>query len=103
MSTIATQGVNGHQVLPDIGKCRMAKAEAQKPDIDWNQQIGRAIQRAVALVGWSNKEAAANVGANDAEFGKWLSGNRRPQFDKLFAVEELRWPLVRCLAEMSGT
>jgi hypothetical protein len=78
----------------------MAKANVQTPDIDWQQQIGRAIQRAVALVGWSNKEAAAKVGTDDAEFGKWLSGARRPQFDRLFAVEELRWPLIVCLAKM---
>ena len=64
----------------------------------WHERIGQAIQRAVAIVGWSNKEAAAQVGVDDAEFGKWLSGTRRPQLDKLFAVEALRWPLIQALA-----
>lgn len=91
---------SAHPVLPDIGRPVMAKANVRTPDIGWNEQIGRAIQRAVALVGWSNKEAAAKVGVDDAEFGKWLSGARRPQLDRLMAVEELRWPVMQCLAAL---
>lgn len=100
MATVATPRLSGHPVLPDIGKLQMAKVDARKPDIDWNCKIGQAIQRAVAIVGWSNKEAAAALDVDDAEFGKWLSGNRRPQFDKLFACEALRWPLIQCLARL---
>lgn len=85
-----------HPVLPDIGKKRMVRI----PDITWNARIGTAIQAAVAIVGWSNKEAAAMVGVDDAEFGKWLSGGRRPQLDRLFALEALRWPLIQCLAKL---
>lgn len=51
------------------------------------------------MAGWSHKEAAARIGVDDAEFGKWISGARRPQLDKLWAVEELRGPLVIALAE----
>jgi hypothetical protein len=80
----------------------MAKANVRTPDTDWQQQIGRAIQRAVAICGWSNKEAAVKVGVDDAEFGKWLSGTRRPQFDRLFAIDELFWPLIQCLAQLDG-
>jgi hypothetical protein len=94
--------VSSHPVLPDMGKARMAKVDVRIPDEAWNQLIGRAIQRAVAFVGWTNKEAAAKVGVDDAEFGKWLSGGRRPQFDKLFAIEELREPLCAFLSEIAG-
>jgi len=93
-SSVVQQPASRHPVLPDIGKKRMARI----PDIEWNARIGGAIQRAVAIVGWSNKEAAARIGVDDAEFGKWLSGARRPQLDKLFAVEALRWPLIQALA-----
>ncbi|MCR4376281.1 MAG: helix-turn-helix domain-containing protein [Acidobacteria bacterium] len=79
----------------------MAKANVQIPD-DWPERIGRAVQRAVSLVGWSHKEAAAKVGVDDAEFGKWLSGGRRPQFDRLFAIEELRQPLILSLAGLAN-
>lgn len=61
--------------------------------------IGSAVQRAVSTVGWSNKEAAAKVGVDDAEFGKWVNGTRRPQFDKLMALDALRWPLICALAD----
>lgn len=98
--SITDKAVSRHPVVPDIGRPRMAKVDVREPDIAWNERIGGAIQRAVALVGWSNKEAAAKVGADDAEFGKWLSGARRPQLDKLFAVDELRWPLIQCLAAL---
>lgn len=97
---LANRNADGHPVLPDIGRPRMANASVRTPDIAWNELIGGAIQRAVALVGWSNKEAAARVGVDDAEFGKWLSGARRPQMDRLMAVEELRWPLMQCLAAL---
>ena len=99
---VATETNTRHHLLPDIGKCRPAKAYVQTPDIQWNQLIGAAIQRAIAIVGLSNKEAAALVGVDDAEFGKWLSGTRRPQFDRIFSIEELRWPLVQCLAALDS-
>ena len=84
-SSIASERSDRHPVLPDIA---------------WNERIGGAIQRAVALVGWSNKEAAAKAGVDDAEFGKWLSGGRRAQMDRLLALEALRWPLIQCLAAL---
>lgn len=91
---------SGHPVLPDI-PTRMVRADVQKPDIDWMQAIGGAIARAVALAGLSHKEAAGHVGVDEAEFGKWLSGARRPHFDRLFAVKALRQPLGICLADLT--
>lgn len=97
-----------HPVFPDITRPSMAKANVRIPDIDWAVRIGRAIALAVATCGWSSKEAAAKVSAacgsevDDAEFGKWLSGTRRPQLDKLFAVEELREPIVIALGRLVG-
>lgn len=101
-TTLKGSAVSSHPVLPDIGRPVMAKVDVRIPDKAWNQLIGLAIQRAVAFVGWTNKEAAAKVGVDDAEFGKWLSGGRRPQFDKLFAVDELREPVCAFLSEIAG-
>jgi hypothetical protein len=72
------------------------------PYTDWLRAVGGAIQRAVAMVGWSHKEAAARIGVDDAEFGKWNNWTRRPQMDRLFAVPELRQPLVVAFAELCG-
>ena len=101
-SKVANTAVSSHPVFPDIGRPQMAKVDVRVPDTAWNELLGRAIQRAVALVGWSNKEAAAHIGVDDAEFGKWLSGARRPQFDRMFAVQPLREPLCVSLAQMVG-
>lgn len=79
-------------------------AKVQIPDIanEWPVLLGQALQSAVAVVGWSNKEAAARIGTDDAEFGKWLSGARRTQTDKVFAVAELREPYIVALAKLAG-
>jgi len=100
--SVAQPAFDGHPVLPDIGRPVMAKADVRNPDIDWNVRIGRAIQRAVLMVWESNKLAAADLDVDDAEFGKWLNGTRRPQFDRLFAWEPLREPLVAQLAKLGG-
>lgn len=84
--------------LPDIGKKRMARV-VREPDINWLIVLGRALQRAVAIVGWSNKEAAAKVGVDDAEFGKWINATRRPHIDRVIAVDELRGPFFLALAD----
>ena len=89
-----------HPVLPDIGRPVMAKVDVRTPDIDWLVFIGRAIQKAVKRSGLSNKEAAAKAKVDDAEFGKWLNGTRRPQLDRLFSVEDLQQPLVIELARL---
>lgn len=105
--SMAAKSLVRHPVLPDIGKAKQAKATVRVPDIESDATcmplIGAAIQRAVFKVGWTNKEAAAKVGVDDAEFGKWLSGGRRPHFDRLMAVDALRWPLICALADMFET
>ena len=102
--SIAVKALRAPRFLPDIGKASQAKHDGRKPDkpeIDPSMAlIGAAIQRAVSTVGWSNKEAAAKVGVDDAEFGKWLSGNRRPHFDRLMSLDALRWPLICALADL---
>lgn len=102
MPTVPDPSLDRHPVLPDIGRPVMAKAHVREPDVDWMVIIGAAIQSAVNETRWSNKEAADRVNVDGAEFGKWLSGTRRPQFDRLFAVPELRRPLVIAIARIAG-
>lgn len=61
---------------------------------DWNRALGRALARAIAIVGWSQKEAAARIGVCEADLSKWLSGERRAHLDRILAVEELRRPFL---------
>jgi transcriptional regulator with XRE-family HTH domain len=81
----------------------MAKAEIRKADIpDFRVSVGNAIQRAASLVGWSLKELAGKVARDPRQVARWIAGVERPHFDALFAVEELRQPLVVALAELAG-
>jgi len=93
----------------DVGRPRVAKAAANKvgiasvsTDRDWMKAVGSAVRRAIAVVGWSEKEAAGKLGVDPGDFAKWLSGDRRPQFDRLFAIEALQQPLVICLARLAN-
>ena len=79
----------------------MAKADlTNRENADFRAQIGQAVQRSFSLAGWSIKEASARIGKEPAQVSRWIAGTERPQFDALFAVEELRWPLVQCLARL---
>ncbi len=81
----------------------MAKADLQKLEMsDFWAEIGKAIQRALSLAGWTQKEAAGHIGRDTAQIARWIAGTERPQFDALFAVEELRWPLVQALAALDA-
>jgi hypothetical protein len=101
--SVASTASSRHPVFPDIARPRMAKADVRKPDmpsdVDWMKAVGEALAGAIAIVGWSSKVASGRVKVDDAEFGKWLSGNRRVQVDRVLAVEELQWPFLTCLAK----
>lgn len=103
-STVARATQTSHRNSLENVTARMAKADLnriEKPD--FRAEIGRAIQRACSLVGWSQKEAAGHIGRDTAQLARWIAGTERPQFDALFAVEELRWPLIQALAQLDGS
>lgn len=81
----------------------MAKANPKNLGIDWRQAVGHAIGRAVDDLGWTRKYAAGRVGVGEPEFNKWINGcdRNRPQFDRLFAVPELRGPLAIALCRLA--
>jgi transcriptional regulator with XRE-family HTH domain len=80
----------------------MAKADLRNAEtVDYREQIGKALQRATSLVGWTLKELAGKVNRDPRQVARWLSGQERAQLDVLWEVEELRGPLVLALAELS--
>lgn len=99
-STLLRRATDRHPFSLDIGRPVMAKANVQIQDIDWKQAVGRAIERAVAIAGWTKGEAAGKVDVDASEFGKWMTGERRPHLDRLLAIPELRQPLVVALAAL---
>lgn len=97
-STMNRRATDRQHLLQDIARPVMAKANVQSQDIDWKQAVGRAIERAVGMAGLTKGEAAGRLDVDESEFAKWTRGDRRPQLDRLFAVTELRAPLVIALA-----
>lgn len=99
---VSDRPTRGQRALPD-NTARLAKALLRKADTAiWREQIGRAIERAMSLVGWSLKEFAAAVDRDPRQVARWLDGSERPQLDAVFAVERLRQPLVQALGELAG-
>jgi len=78
-----------------------AKAKFTNREIEWRLRVGAAIRRAIAIAGLSLKEAAALIGRDVAQLGRWTSGAERPQLDTLLAADELRGPLLIALATLS--
>lgn len=89
-------------------KLAAVKPEMVKASLDFRVAIGRAIQRSIAVTGWSNKEAAGQIWPHldidtaQAKLSKWIAGTDTPKFERLFEVEALRWPLIESLALMAG-
>lgn len=97
--------------IPDVGRPRAARAHVRTPDTDptpkartpdvedlRREEIGHALGEAIAAVGWSHKQAADRIHVDDAELGKWVSGHRRLQLDKLLYVPTLGAALLIALA-----
>jgi hypothetical protein len=92
-----------HRELPENARGSMAKADLRKAEMEnWRTRIGSALRRALSLNGWSLKEFAGAVDRDPRQCARWLDGSERPQLDVVFAVEELRYPLVQALGELAG-
>jgi ribosome-binding protein aMBF1 (putative translation factor) len=102
MSSVASAAVRRHRNSLDDVRPEMAKAQLKKIELDgFREQIGQSIQRAISIAGRSQKEVAGLIGCDVAQIARWIAGTERPQFDRLFAVEELRWPLIQALAALA--
>ncbi len=67
-------------------------------------EVGQIVARTFQLAGLSQKEAAAQIGRDQAQIARWISGAERVQLDALLAVESLRTPFIVALAEaVSGS
>ena len=101
-SSVANTAVRRHRNSLDDVDRRMAKADLKKvEDADLRAEIGRSLQRALSLAGRSQKEIAGLIDCDVAQIARWVAGTERPQFDRLFAIEELRWPLIQALAALA--
>lgn len=101
-ANVAAPAATAHLLTTEI-KPRMAKADLRKAETTaWREELGRAIQRAISLCGWTLKECAAQIRRDERQLARWISGDERPQLDTLFAVDAMRQALVIALAELAG-
>ena len=100
-SSLPNAAVRRHRMSLEDVRPSMAKAEFNKVEHrDFRAEIGRAVQQALSIAGWSQKEAAGELGVDTAQVARWIAGTERPQMDRLFAIEALRWPLIQALARL---
>lgn len=82
-------------------KC--AKADLRKSEaLDYRTRVGKAVERARQMRGWSNDELSNQVSRDARQVARWQNGDERPHLDALFAVEDalFRNALVVALAEL---
>lgn len=102
-TSLAEEAESSHRISLEDLRPAMAKADLKKVENrEFRSEIGRAIARALALAGASQKEAAAVLGLDQGQLARWIAGTERPHLDRLFAVPEYREPLCVALAQMSG-
>ena len=104
MSDTVTASVSArHRLVPETGELHMAKADLRKPETpNYREQIGQCVNIARLALGWSLKEFAAKVAREERQVARWLNGQERVQLDVLWAIHELREPLLVALARLSG-
>jgi hypothetical protein len=78
-----------------------AKADLKNLEIEWKQAVGRALVRAFAMAGLSQKEVAAFTGRDPGQVARWCAGTESAPLAALFAVEVLRQPMVIALAGLA--
>lgn len=100
---VASRRGDSHRISLEDVRPSMAKADLTSVETaHFQSEIGRCVQRAISILGWSNKEAAGEMGIDPAQLSRWIAGTERPQLDRLFRVAALRQPLVIALAALAG-
>ena len=79
---------------------QMLRAESES---DRKKLVGRDVERSLALLGVSQKDAAFRMGYSDqGTVSRWCAGTERPHFDKLEAIEGFDEAWLRAKAERSA-
>jgi len=50
-------------------------------------RVGRALKRAVAIVGLDDSEAAALIGIDKSQFSRWVRGVENPILARIYATK----------------
>jgi hypothetical protein len=64
--------------------------------------MANVVKDVLAEVNWTSEDLATRVDLPTRKIDRWLDGRERPDFARLFALEELRWPIIVALARLGG-
>lgn len=84
-----------------MAKAALRKAE-NPTDPDEPNAAGAAITEARQALGWGLKEFSQATKRGERQLARWEDGTEHPQLDTLFAILELRQPLIIALAKRAG-
>ena len=106
-TTVANPPERRPRVLPEMTRA-MLKADLREPRPFW-KDIGRAVDTARHAVGWTIDELAGqlppapNAAKRDPrQVARWIRGEERLPLDVVWAVPQLRGPLLTAFAELAG-
>lgn len=102
--TLTAEPVSRHRVLPETAVSSVAKADLRKPengsDVEWKQRIGAAVREVRGAK--TLNEMAGLIGREERQIARWERGEETPQFNRYFAHDEFRLPLVLAIAKLGG-
>lgn len=84
-TTFANTAALTHHNRLDV-PLRQAKAVLNSVE-EQRSPVGRALRRAIAIVGLSDKEAADLLDVDKAQLSRWLSGHESIQMHRLYATK----------------
>lgn len=100
-SDSAVAVVRAPRIKFDDVPTRMAKADLNKVAEAGRRRFGHVLARAVELAGLTDKEAADQLGADRAQFSRWLSGMENAQTWRFHEHELLGPALIAAQAEVT--
>ena len=102
-TTLATSTVESPRQRLENVRATEAKGHLKKLEIERRQVIGRVIARAIKFAGRDDKDVWVALEHPDgAQLSRWIRGTERPQFDRLFAIDWMRVPLLLAFAQAAG-
>lgn len=96
--------------LSRLETLRLSPAKAKLSNRENRPLVGAAFARALGIVGWSIKEAAAALDVEPAQVSRWIAGTENIQTDRVygtrlhgpFAIEMAR-DAAGCVVETTVT
>lgn len=99
--SLASDDMTAHRLSLENVTPRMAKVDLKKVEEAARRAYGEVLARAVDLAGLIQKEAAARLKVDPAQFARWISGAENAQVWRFHQDELLGPALIAAQAEVT--